>query len=327
MLCNHDLSLNNAAKTFYLNSSFSQAWRYYIQLSTYNQFSICLHCGRVIFSNYSLQEHFAKSNHTMYIFIHNLSIYCACCGKYFQCPLNLQTALLLALPISPIRDTFKQGYPNLGNSCYSSSVLIALAHCRPLLLATSISTNPFCRAFAAASSLSRTFNSLIHAILPQFSPIQQVDACEFLTCLLSKFAEDPRVASIFTGRKRTVRYGKCGHTTTTSEEFTVYSLPFDKDGWDNFSNIKIPIEGSSGFAKDFGKILDWKGEKPVFSSQVSTFFHHGSSTPYKLEHCIEATCLPDKAICKKCQHQGMVISALENIPEVLIFQVQRFGRR
>jgi hypothetical protein len=78
------------------------------------------------------------------------------------------------------------------------------------------------------------------------------------------------------------------------------------------------------------------GERSVFQesgnasleSSVISFLQHGSTSALSLETCFQSMCMPGSLKCEKCESsEGILFGTIASLPEILICQVARFGKR
>lgn len=322
--CCHVLDANGTARRLYLSLAFTQMWKLQIRLTNFTRLiCVCTKCGKVVAGQDQLNAHMEEMKHTLYIAMRPFSVICSLCKKQFTCPPVIVRTCLIALPTFPAQ-ALPTGFRNLGNSCYSSSVLAALSHCQPLVTAASLSFLPICRVFAASSTLNHSFNAIIHEIMPKFSPFVQEDAAEFLLYMLDAFTQDPTMQKLITIKTTTHQYcPACKNHLENAQDYTLFPVTLSKDGWNGF-RLKAPHK-----VRRYGKPLNWPEVQDfTFSAAFSSFFHHGTTSVYSLQTCIETMFAASDCECEKCKNkEAKMYMTITELPEVMILHIARFGNR
>ena len=157
----------------------------------------------------------------------------------------------------------------------------------------------------------------------KYSPFVQEDAAEFLLHIIDKFSSDNNCKGIFNGKIRThFHCSHCGEKSELTQDFTVLNVPLSKAGWEGGRKI------SNKMARGFGEKPKFKVDgNGSFGNHLVSFFQHMSVSRYLLENCLQSMFSPSSHECEKCHKQLDMFSALESLPEVLIIQLGRFGKR
>ena len=302
--CNgHFIATESVTENLYLSCTLTDAWKLFIQLhEKYPNVFICLHCNTIFDAKAKMMSHFKEADHNLYLVINMQAIYCCKCKKAFKVNSFLVDYIARSIPIN-FYIPLQNGFRNLGNSCYASSILVALSHLSSLRLACAHSSVPTCRAVAACIFCSRNFNYLMHALLPAMDPRVQADAAEFLLLVLDNMTNDPLVRRIFSGKIISHCVSKDEYTKTP-ENFTIFNVPLDEKGWEGTAS-------HPNMARSYGAQNIWGPPCP------SSFF----SKPLSLEKCV--TSVFRGVSDDKFFH----FSTLEDLPEVMILHLGRFGKK
>ena len=325
MTCNHSLEPKSAAKMLYLSMKFTKAWSNIICSDKFPEhFLICLNCGSLVGERKGAPAHARTTTHTLFFDLTTCSIYCSNCKKHLKCPKIINDASLVSIPIAPV-PICKGGFPNLGNSCYSSAVLAALSACQPIVSAAACSQFPICRVFAAAAIENRNFNRIIHILMPIFDTNKHNDAAEFLLYLLDKLCDDPIIHSLFGGAtKTTISCKVCKTKNTADQPFTVLPVPLNDKGWGECHND--PPDPTKPRSIGSQEIWNEDHEASAGASFVS-FFMHGSTETISLQKCLESMFSPSIFPCEKCHSESEISVSLTSLPEILILHLGRFTKR
>lgn len=287
--------------------------------------NICLSCNEIFIDEDKFKEHMKGHDQTLILNLINFEIKCSKCKSSMNCPQRIIDACLKAIPVVPY-SSFKSGFPNLGNSCYTSSVFAALAHCKSLVTALVTSSEPICRLFAASITVNRKLNQILHAVIPQFSPTHQEDAAEFLLSFIDKLCNDPHVKMLFGGYlSYSQQCTKCNHTASNVQKFTMLPVDISGHGW-------IPVEEINNETKvprSFGVEEFWEENHHCDSSaSFVSFMMHGSTERISLEKCLESMFSPGYITCSECKNpKATITNAIISLPEILILQFNRFTKR
>ncbi|KAK8883792.1 hypothetical protein M9Y10_042891 [Tritrichomonas musculus] len=337
----HILDTNFVAKQLYFSLTLSKVFVSEILNENLSKLTICTKCNCLCYQGESMREHFkdTRQEHSLFLGLCPMRIICIKCGHIFGCPAALMKSIIYSLPSYPT-ETPPIGFYNLGNSCYSNSVLIALSHCHPLVIASSSSSLLHLKVFNIAATANRQFNQIFHAINPKFSPFVQEDAAEFLLYVLDIFSNDPNCKSLFNGSTKThFLCTKCKHHSENEQSFTVLGVPLNHEGWKG-KKRNVP---SQYLARDYGKGPQF-GEPGdgSFENHVVSFVQHFSVSSISLENSLQSLFSPHFEIsngkvtnkknepltkCEKCKGDVQMVTTLERLPEVLIIHLERFGKR
>lgn len=221
-------------------------------------------------------------------------------------------------------ESHEVGFCNLGSSCYSNAVLVALSHCQAVTTATCASELPFCKLFSGAATMDRRFNTIIPRFVNKFSPRVQEDAGEYLISLIDILSRDPRVKEVFNGKTATHQHcPACNYHSKTCEDFTVLPVSISEIGWDgNAPNCP-------SMARSYGRsgLFDVSKEAS-FGHSVVSLLQHGSVSKLSLEASLGNMCTACKITCSECKSDDALLYVnIEQLPEVLIVQINRFGKR
>lgn len=328
MSCAHEIDPVLVSKRFYFSRGVTKAWENVFAGDLTSHYFICLICQQQCPTEKEQKEHFKTHEHSIYYDLISTKIFCEKCHKWLRSPQSLTDVCLLSIPLTGPKE-ITSGFPNLANSCYSSAILAALSLCEPIVTAARYSTVPICRVFAAAALKDHKMNTVIHALMPQFSPKRQEDAAEFLLYFLDKCCKDPHMRSLFGGSTTTRKCCKsCGEKTTSEQPFTILPIPLNEKGWVNYETDFEVNEDMK--PRSFGKDDVWReiGEDKITTATAFvSFMQHGSTAPYSLQKCMEAMFIPSTTECDKCHKEADFNVALTGLPEVFILQLARFGKR
>ena len=322
--CSHSIDHVKAARELYLSQAFTKLWSIQVGLRAFSREpSVCLHCYNIYSSLKSARDHAERTNHNLCFTIQPFGVLCWGCGGRFKSPKTLTQAAFLSLKTFPT-ESLPIGFANLGNSCYSNAVLIALSHCQPLVTAAAVSALPICKLFSAAATLNRSFNRLVPELMPKFSPFLQEDAAEFLLYVVDMLTDDFRVKELFTGK--TTRHQccmSCNHHSHCTQGFTVLPITLDDKGWANSPKV------SGYMARSYGTsgVISVE-ETSSFSTSFVSLLQHGSTHRISLVRSLESLCRASPIVCEQCKAEdGVVFTCFSELPEILILQVARFGKR
>jgi len=324
--CPHSCNPELAAKKLFLSMSFTRVWRFLIDNDCFaGKVCICLDCGAVFGSGKRIDKHIEETGHTLTLLLRPFRIYCRKCHQFQICPEILIKYAMIGIPLRP-SVILTSGFHNLGNSCYSSSIIVALSHCQAFSSAASLSFSPLCRVFAAASITSRAFNSIVHDLMPRFCTMNQEDASEFLFFLLDSLCQDPTIKRIFYGQcKQHIYCPECANYSSQTVPFSILLVSLSSQGWKGY------LAKSPYMARSFGQSNIWESY-PTQGSDLATtmasLIQHGSSSSLYLEDCIASLFLPNEVKCDECKSDECIsFQTLEELPEVLIVQIERLGKR
>ncbi|OHT00150.1 Clan CA, family C19 [Tritrichomonas foetus] len=321
--CNsHALDTRLAAKDLYLSLAIAKVLKSESANDHLGSLVICFSCHSLCAGAQSMREHFNNTTHSLFLGICPMKIVCIKCERTFNCTPLLMKSICLSLLTYPLESP-PLGFPNLGNSCYSNSILIALSHCQPLVTASAVSSLPLMKAFNIAATTNRLFNQIIHGLCPKYSPFVQEDAAEFLLHVLDVFSDDPNGKKLFNGSTKThfdCKY--CKSHTEIEQTFTVLSVPLSTSGWKGQKRISNFM--ARGFGGNSNFIADGDGS---FGNHVVSFFQHLSVSALSLEKSLQAMFSPIPHECEKCHKNLNMFVTLETLPEILIIQLERFGKR
>lgn len=149
----------------------------------------------------------------------------------------------------------------------------------------------------------------------------QQDAAEFLVKLLDSFSADPLMRSIFTGKtKMNIVCYDCNERREVVEDFSILNVPIQKGGWRGLE------KRADCYCRGYGGGTVFSSEKGKHS--FVSMIQHGSGESYLLENGLESLFLASNGKCEKCGSKNCdVVTAIEELPEVLILQLNRYGKR
>ena len=148
-------------KKLYLSLSFSYSWNLIINSKwSINKLLICIECEKIFIKNKEIINHLKENNHFIYFSFENLSLYCFKCNKNLYTDSFLLNYCLLSIPKNNEK-VLIEGFPNLGNSCYSGSILSSLSNLRSIQSLTKVSINTFCSLLGASIFNNKLFNKII----------------------------------------------------------------------------------------------------------------------------------------------------------------------
>ena len=322
--CSHQIDIVRCARDLYLNLSFTKLWSMQLGARTFSrEAGLCLHCYSLYSSVSAAKAHAEQTNHNLFFTIRPFGILCWNCLRRFQSPKAMTEAACLSLQTFP-SESLPVGFYNLGNSCYSNAVLIALSHCQPLVTAAAVSALPICRLFAAAATLNRSFNTVVPELLSKFSPYVQEDAAEFLLYIVDLLTNDYRVKELFSGKTTRHQFClSCSHHSECTQGFTVLPVNLDDKGWGDMPKV------SSHMARSYGRPgVFVEQETTSFGTSFVSFLQHGSTHRVSLGKSLESMCRASSIVCENCKvEDAVVFTSFSELPEILILQIARFGKR
>lgn len=325
----HSIDVRYEAKDLYLSLTIAKILETEIFNPNLSNVSICFGCHSMFNNLNIMKQHFETegTGHSLFLFLCPMRIICVNCQRIFNCTSHLIRSIIDSLPSYPV-DSPPIGFNNLGNSCYSNATLIALSHCRPLVIASSLSHLPLMKVFNVAATTNRSFNQIFYVLTPKFSPIFQEDAAEFLLYVLDLFSKDPNGKTLFNGSTKTHFYcNHCHHHSEIEQVFTVLNLPLNQDGWQGKKKV-IP---SKYLPRGYGNpsIFHNSGDGS-FGNHVVSFLQHFSVSTLSLEFSLQSFFSPNNSLkqtCEKCNSYITMSTTLHQLPEILVVHIGRFGKR